>query len=821
MIKNLFKRTAAGMITAVFILSGALSGVGQSTVYADTQLIEKDTEAGSTEDGEKTENGGENAGSQSGNDNTEAGDAKNETGSADVQKTDAIYAEKIELSEDFYTGVDISSYLSEVESGVKFYDFDGNLLDDKGFFVFLKECGINSVRIRLWNDPYDSTGHGYGGGNCDIDRVVKMGSLATEAGLRVLVDFHYSDFWADPGKQHAPKAWEGLTVEEKAKLLHDFTADCMKKLKDAKVNVTMVQLGNETTNAMSGEKAWKDICALMKAGSEAVHEVSPEVLRAIHFTDPHTSNYYAYARYMENYGVEYEVFASSYYPYWHGTLENLREQLGYVIDNFGKKVMVVETSYAYTMEDGDGSGNTIGEGTSGIDLNYQISEQGQVNLIHDITETVKDCGEAGIGVFWWEPAWIPVGVVTGDGTATYESNSVLWEQYGSGWANKESGDYDSDAAEYYGGSAVDNQALFDFEGHPLQSLRVFDYIRNGSDAPYGVVSTSADTMTFGVSDEFLLPENAIITFTDDKKDVVPVKWDEKEIKAAKEKGSGIYTIHGIASVNGEDTGVICEVRVNEENLLKNPGFEEDKMSCWIIFDLGNNGKQPCVARKDDSSNVRTGKYCLHFWSKDPIEYEVNQTVFLKKGTYKFGCWVEGGDTGEDAQIKITARVNDDIYDTYTALTGWQQYQNPEIDNIEITEDGTPLTVGVSVKCAGNGWGAWDDFYLYSTTPGGGIAPGMEDATVASVTEDDTEIVTEKENTVEEKTADVTEKGNTVDDEEKDYDDRKSSKGLWIAVILGSLAIVILTVFIIISKVIPDKEEEKNSSSNDKKKNDKK
>ena len=781
MIKRLFKKTAACFITAVFILAGTPGNAAK--VQADTEVIEKPTEAEAADEKEENTADGE-----------AAEDAVLLTADGAEDAAEGIYAEKLDIPEDFYTGVDISSYLSEVESGVKYYGYDGNELDDAGFFKLLKDSGINSVRIRVWNDPYDASGHGYGGGNCDIDRAIIMGKAATDAGLKVLIDFHYSDFWADPGKQKAPKAWEGMSVEDKAKALHDYTADCMKRLKDAGVNVTMVQLGNETTTGMCGEKSWTDICTLMKAGSEAVHEVSPEVERVVHFTDAHTSNYYGFARYLDNNGVEYEIFASSYYPYWHGTLENLRTQLGYVIDNFDKKVMVVETSYVYTLDDGDGSGNTIGEGTSGVDMDYQVSEQGQVNLIHDITETVLSCDGKGVGVFWWEPAWIPVGVVDGSGSASYDSNSKLWEQYGSGWANAESGDYDSDAAEWYGGSAVDNQALFDFYGHPLQSLKVFDLLRNGSEAPYKITGINSETVTFGINDEIVLPETVQVVFTDDKKIDAAVTWDEAEIKKAQETGSGIYTINGKAEVDGQLVDVSCELRLNEDNLLKNPGFEEDSMSCWTIVD-DNNGGMPCASRKDDSSNVRTGSFCLHFWSKDEISYKVSQTVYLKKGTYKVGAWVEGGDTGKDADIKLFAKTASDDYDAAVELTGWQQYKNPEINDIDIAEDGTALTIGVSVKCAGNGWGAWDDFYLYSTAPGGGIMEGMENVTEAPV-EAPTEAVTEAKTT-----SSDDKKTEAVDDEEED--DSKSGKGAIIAIVLASLAIVILAVFIIISKARPD------------------
>src|SRR5690606_7495264 len=121
---------------------------------------------------------------------------------------------------DFVNGVDVSSVLSLEESGVVFRDDAGQPAD---LFEVLADHEITDVRIRVWNDPFDAAGNGYGGGDVDVARAVAIGQRATAAGLRVLVDFHYSDFWADPGKQHAPKAWEGLSVAETAAAVEEFT----------------------------------------------------------------------------------------------------------------------------------------------------------------------------------------------------------------------------------------------------------------------------------------------------------------------------------------------------------------------------------------------------------------------------------------------------------------------------------------------------------------------------------------------------------------------------------------------------------------------
>ncbi|MBQ9232678.1 MAG: glycosyl hydrolase 53 family protein, partial [Lachnospiraceae bacterium] len=159
-----------------------------------------------------------------------------------------VFVEKIDnLSEDFITGADLSSIAAEFDSGVKYYDFDGNELDEQGFFDFLyNDCEVNYVRIRVWVDPYDEDGNSYGGGNNDIETAKRIGTWATNAGMRVLIDFHYSDFWADPSKQRAPKEWEDLSVDEKAVALRMYTEDSLNELINAGVDVGMVQIGNET-----------------------------------------------------------------------------------------------------------------------------------------------------------------------------------------------------------------------------------------------------------------------------------------------------------------------------------------------------------------------------------------------------------------------------------------------------------------------------------------------------------------------------------------------------------------------------------------------
>ena len=200
-----------------------------------------------------------------------------------------LYVRKAEhLPEDFFLGMDVSSVLSLEASGVRYRDTDGT---EKDLFALLSENGVNLIRVRVWNDPFDSDGNGYGGGNNNIEAAVEIGRRAAAYGLPLLVDFHYSDFWADPSKQQTPKAWEGMDIKAKAEALYTYTADCLSRLKAEGIRVSMVQLGNETNGRMCGERIWMNIVHhLMKAGSRAVREVYPDALVAVHFTNPESAD---------------------------------------------------------------------------------------------------------------------------------------------------------------------------------------------------------------------------------------------------------------------------------------------------------------------------------------------------------------------------------------------------------------------------------------------------------------------------------------------------------------------------------------------------
>ncbi len=611
-----------------------------------------------------------------------------------VSEQSAIYVEKItNLPAVFIMGADISTLISLKNSGVKFYNYDGQ---EQDIFVTLAQNGVNYIRVRVWNDPYDAAGNGYGGGNCDIDNAITIGKRATAAGQKLLVDFHYSDFWADPGKQQAPKAWTDMDIDQKCTALYDYTLDCLTKLKKAGVDVGMIQLGNETTAGLAGESTWKNISALMAAGAKACREVNKNVLIAVHFANPENpANYEKFARNLDKYAVDYDVFASSYYPFWHGTLDNLTTILKKIADTYGKKVMVAEMSYAYTLQDSDFNANIIGD-EKNYTKNYPLTVQGQATAVAQTIQAVADVGEAGIGFFYWEPAWISVG------QKNFEENSKLWEQYGSGWASSYSAEYDpDDAGIYYGGSAWDNQAMFDSTGHPLESLKVFKYVYTGTTCPIAVDAVEDIELIVRLKDEIKLPQTVTAVMNDGTKQSVPAVWEQTDLIAMSNAEAAKYVIKGDAG--GKQA--VCYLSMVERNYIENYSFENDDVSMWKAVNLSNVDELYVL---DKSTDAMTGTKSYHFWSEGEVEFTLEQTVTgLAPGKYSFSLSIQGGDA-EVQNIYIYTIVNGEKKTAPAEISSWREWSNPKIENVSVGGD---ITVGIYVKCGAGAWGTIDDILL--------------------------------------------------------------------------------------------------------------
>lgn len=611
-----------------------------------------------------------------------------------------IFVEPVDgISDDFYRGMDASAVLALENSSVKYYNFDG---EEQDVFMTLAQAGVNYIRLRVWNDPYDENGNGYGGGNNDVATAIALGQRATKYGMKVCIDFHYSDFWADPKKQFVPKAWEGMDIEEKSDALYNFTLESLTQLLDAGVNVGMVQIGNELNNGMSGETDVANVRKLLTAGSKAVREAAAnsgkEILVAVHYTNiDDMKKLDTLLTGLQVKEIDYDIVGLSFYPYWHGTIEDLKNAIIHIRDTYGKKVYVAENAYCYTAEDGDGSANSV-EGTDDLAEGYSASVQGQANEVRDVCAAASEAGAE--GVFYWEGTWIPVGPADAD-------NSDLWEKYGSGWASSYASGYDpKDAGQYYGGCSWDNQAMFDFTGHPLASLNVFKYLKYGATAPLAVDSIPAVTVACNIGTDPELPDTVSVIYNDRSEAQVPVIWNTDDVAAIDTKNGGNFTVSGTLE---DGTEVTAAVTVDRINYVQNPSFEDADTSMWTV---NYSGETDPTDYQVKAADAHSGEVAFHFWSGSAdMDFSIEQSFTdLEPGTYELSAFSQGGDLSDDASMDLYALVDGRELTAPFKLTTYADWQNPVIPEIKVT-DGS-LTIGVRYKCNVNSWGTLDDVTLY-------------------------------------------------------------------------------------------------------------
>lgn len=687
------------------------------------------------------------------------------------ENSDAVEGElnikKVEgLSDDFIMGMDISSVISLFDSGVTFKDYDGKTIRNvTDFCKFLADNGITHIRVRVWNDPYDSDGNGYGGGNNDVAKAKQIADACSAAGIKMLVDFHCSDLWTDPGKQYAPKAWEKYSVEQKADALKAFITDSLNQIDPDKDTVAMVQVGNETTSGFIGVEDQTEMCTLFSAGAEGVRAYNKDVKVVIHETNPEKGNVTKWAKILNDNSVDYDILATSYYPYWHGTLDNLKSEFKKVRETYGKDVMVAETSYAYTLDDSDGHQNTVrvGNNDTGGYITEPFNEQGQATAIRNLIAAVNEVG--GLGVYYWEPAWITVGDITGlTGAALdaqVEANKKKWETCGSGWASSYASDYDAkDAGKWYGGSAVDNEAMFYPDGTPTPALHVWEYVKTGAvntDVYLSSIGTQEElNATVRVGEACTLPETITVSYSSgDVQETVT--WKAGDIAKMDLTKAGTYKVSGTVQLSANITAgayqgkksaaVTYTLTVKPENLItdaEDAGFEKGDS-----FVIGGSGISSIPATDDPYE----GSKSMHWYSKDAavtgtVTYD--KEITLSEGTYTFEAVAQGA-AGDQVSLNILDTEGNILFEgTPESMDGWKNWKTPAV-TFTLKEE-TTVKLQIQVAIAAGGWGTADCLYLHvketsassNTASGTTSAPSAGNITITTnpdgtVTETKTEI----------------------------------------------------------------------------------
>ena len=286
-----------------------------------------------------------------------------------------------------------------------------------------------------------------------------------------------------------------------------------------------------------------------------------------------------------------------------------------------------------------------------------------------------------------------------------QDNSHIWETYGSGWASSYAADYDpEDAGLYYGGCAWDNQAMFDFDGHPLASLNVFKYLKYGSTASVKIDYIPEVDISCEVGEILEFPSGVEVIYNNHSVKMLSVIWNETQIAAIDTSKGGSYEISGTLE-SGET--VVAHVEIIMINYVKNPSFEDADTSMWEVTSATDSNPTDFQNKAEDAYS---GDCAFHFYSTSDMDFSLEQKFTnLESGTYKLMAYAQGGDVLEDAVMELYAITSAGEQKVSFELTTWIDWKNPTIPEITVLDG--ELTIGIRVKSNAKSWGTFDDITL--------------------------------------------------------------------------------------------------------------
>ncbi len=360
-------------------------------------------------------------------------------------------------------GADIS-FLPQIEDNDgKFYD-NGS---EEDLILILKSHGVNSIRLRIWNDPID--------GYCSKNQTLDLAKRLKNEGFQFLLDFHYSDSWADPSRQNKPLRWSTLSFLELKQAVYNYTNEVITELKNQGTTPDMVQIGNEITcgflwntgrvcGDFNNDAQWNQFADLIRAGITGVRDgLEGETVKIMLHIDRGGYNIgsrWFFDNILEK-NVSFDVIGQSFYPWWHGSLEDLKQNLEDLALRYNKEICVVETAYPWTLNWSDTTNNIVGlEGQ--LLEGYPATVQGQKQYLLDLKTIISEVPSSkGIGFFYWAP------------------ERISTTNFGSSW---------------------ENLALFDFNGNVLESISTFEPLNQTTITSSSSTSSSSSTVTSLVND---------------------------------------------------------------------------------------------------------------------------------------------------------------------------------------------------------------------------------------------------------------------------------------------------------------------------------
>lgn len=551
---------------------------------------------------------------------------------------------------DFIKGMDISGLPETMDLGGVFYDEYEN---QRNIFELLQENGVNSIRLRIWNEPENIP---ESGGYCNLQHTIEMAKKAKYYGMSVFLDFHYSDFWADPGKQIKPKAWENLSFQDLKQAVYDFTREVLISMKEENVLPELVQIGNEIRSGMlfpDGEVPnFTQLAMLVNAGIQAVRDVTRESERdikiVIHLDQ---GGRYFYLRDwfddMIKAGLsDFDIIGVSYYPFWHGTFAELKETLVKVVKRYGKPIVLAETAHPWRcIEEG-----FVGEQQEKI-AGFPSTPEAQktvMDLVMNITASLED--SMGIGIYYWEPVVLPV---EGQG----------------GWCS--------------------NMGVFNEKGIALPALRSFRF--DPSELNKSVAKIYQPNKVIVVVDnDIKLPEYVKVLFFDGSLCEMIVEWE-----AISNQVAGNFILPGRVPEINESIHIevnIVDKLENNFNYLINGDFEHG-------FDNWN------IECEDERV-----KYELHpefiipfpappvyyLYVESPVNFKFSlrtKLTGITPGTYSLRVDYRGSNT-TDVDVRLFAQTQNDARIETRIFPADEEWLTYELSDIEVKDDN--LLIGISI-----------------------------------------------------------------------------------------------------------------------------
>lgn len=510
-------------------------------------------------------------------------------------------------------GMDISSLPQLLQNGAEYYDFDGNRRDP---LELIRENGVNYIRLRIWNDPENMP---ESGGFCGLPQTVAFAKKIKKMGFGFALDFHYSDWWADPGQQRKPKAWENLSFPALVQAVHDYTLRVLSELQKAGALPDMVQIGNEIRSGMlfpdGSVQHWDKLAVLINSGISAVREVAGgrKIQVMLHLDQGGRYHYFQewFDEALRNGVTDFDCIGLSYYPFWHGGFQGLRQTMDRLALRYRRPLIVAETAYAWKVcENGVFTRQTekIGGFPAAPDGQYSV-----LKLVQCILASVPE--NLGAGFFYWEPLTMPLPGESG------------------GWS--------------------EDMGLFNHEGKPMEGLRAYRF------DPFSYDKTAV-AKVFPVS---VSPQNPVLPST-----VQTLTWDgvlsdravtwcspvEKEVpKFAQGTVDGTEFTIPVESV-GSNEGKL--------NLIQNGGFLEQ----WAGWELYRSSDAVSCEIRSEAE----GENCVRIRSPENFQTEIfQQTNLLSGGRYDLTVEMRGENTtgvecflfaeSGEKKYRISAFLSDD------------------------------------------------------------------------------------------------------------------------------------------------------------------